>query len=60
MDRLEKLLDKRFAREKEWLLNKHKMELEELEFRQTQIENSLTCLAEKYPQLEDDLIRFFR
>ena len=60
MDKLEKLLAKRFKREREWLLNKHKMEIEELEFRQSQIGVSLTCLAEKYPQLEDDLIKFFR
>ena len=60
MDRLEKLLEKRFKREKEWLLNKHKMEIEERVFRQLQIEGSLTSLAEKYPQVESDLIRFLR
>lgn len=60
MDKLEKLFEKRFKREREWLLNKHRMEIEELEFRQNQIETSLTCLAEKYPPLEDDLIRLLR
>lgn len=60
MDKLEKLLAKRFARERDWLLGKQKMEIEELEFKQHEIERTMLFLAEKYPQLEHDLIRLLR